>query len=511
MKKNIIRSLYRSILILTIIEFNLTSCGKLSSFDQMAKKYQSLKEQKESLVESNEAGETMKQAEEGSSLSFDFILPENIEITFLGENIFIRNYDRWQFCLYEQGAGHNTELIVDDSYLFGYQYQTHPGYVVKRIEKGQVYTGEGSDVARIEFGEEGLLYSISVFDRGTSIFSISGLQVGENAKDYLNGMKDGLWSQYEKMGRHEFLKGEDGWTLTHGTFSYGDEFYDQLSFTNELFGITYNLENEVVHHINLYKRDNADEALLALLEAPSILDINPDRYQLLVDDMDLYTSLPMDWVNHFGLDYVQRKMMDSEYGYWTYYSCDGLVVTLDGDEFHSNAELSMGGTYVLRIYDSSNAKIKEDGRGFLVEYDDEEDHIYCEVIVQMPYSEYVDSITRTVTIHQNLPYCDRLKANHLLPDDDLKTYFDYLEPGLYGRLVKKSYQIEEKDYVQIIGADIGDEYQISLWIDEEKRTLKKFYGTSVISYNLYDRNNDQGIIKEICIKREGIEKVADFQ
>lgn len=262
---------------------------------------------------------------------YDFIFPEDIQIKYFGKNVYSKTYDGWNnaafisnsYLLYNLYLENTT--IINVSKAGGYYPTAH--YI---REYDSVENREGEKIADIQFDKEGLIKEINIYGKCNDDFYITGLQVGENAKEYLNSISEGLWDRLMAMEDNYVLRGSRGHYLSHNTQKFepgvlgeSEVTIENICLSNEKLSFSYRLDGEIVDNINVFTRNDSIKDDLET----EMYDINPPFYY--IDDISIFDSTIEDWVKHFKIkrdpntgeykpyidDILYLQITEYEYGY----------------------------------------------------------------------------------------------------------------------------------------------------------------------------------------------------
>lgn len=371
----------------------------------------------------------------------DDSIPEEITMEFFGMNLLEANRPMWEkhiFSLNELGEDdyvYTTFYIGDYEVTHSYLNFENKGNFSSYI----TYNNDRSGSAQILFDENDNLSKIDIRSDMGEEFSTSFLNIGDNVNEYFEAYKSGLWK--------EFLGGETmvttrGWYLRHSTADTSDYTYDVLQVSNSDIALSYMIKDELVDYIMLTVV--GDLAVNDELETEQSI-YSLDTFDFYVYDNNIASMSASEWLEFFNFsenDELQAKYKEQ----W--------LELLDFSDEHFKKEKPETEAIVL-------LPGKEMG-AFFMYY---EDYEYKSMMLTMyPVTEAgeietSDTSNRPSSIDFSISKegffnidlyiegeCPMITSNCIMPGDNIRTFLNSYEDGLYEKIVSLS--------------DVSDEYRI---------------------------------------------------
>lgn len=403
-------------------------------------------------------------------IQYEFELPEDIEIKCFDINVYSKTYTGWT----------NYFAILTDSAYMVYDFFLGDTYVINVDKAGGVYPTEhvikyndpsglmqNDDIAIIMYDKEGLVKEINVTNTSNKNFSVTGLQVGENAREYLNSISDGLWDKLMAMEEYLVINGAGGINLWHNTQTFAagileesEVNFNYINFGNDKISLSYKLNGEIVDSINVYtKNDSIREELRT-----ELYDIEmPDYY---VDGLDLLAAKQDEWITHFQIPY------DEDAGYLPCLSDDLYV------EFRENGE-SFWAILVAKKEVTWAYSLKDQIPYPIMDYD--ESDVYCIVNGKPNGSSYEIEIYFYPLISES----SRFSYDNLGFGDNFMTFLNSYDSTAQSRLMETG---EIKSGVFTISLS---EYEGTYYAGIHREAYGNTYKSSIYDYFVaLDENNN---------------------
>ena len=367
----------------------------------------------------------------------DISIPEEITMEFFGMNLLEANRPMWEkhvFSLNELGADdyiYTTFPIGDyevmHSYLNFQNKENFTSYIT--------YGGDRSGTTQILFDENDNLLQIDIRSDMGEAFNTSFLNVGDNVKEYFESVEEGSW---EKFLSDEKPFHVQEWIVRHSTVSMPEITYDTLMIYNDDIVTSYWIKDELVYNISL----TVVGELAVNEEAETEKSVyNLDSFDFYLNGTDIATMSASDWLKFFNFSSSESHMI---------YKQKWLGI-LDFSDGHYKTKCPKGDVFVLFAGGEMGARV--------MYYEDKE---YKSMILAMhPVTKKGD--INTIDLEHNLPMisfsiskdggfnidlyiegeCSMITSNYVMPGDNIKTFLNSYEDGLYEKLVSLSDPMEE--------------------------------------------------------------------
>lgn len=193
--------------------------------------------------------------EESTELEeYAFTLPYEFSFTLWDIDIFSKNMDEWIAYFNENG-----ESIGENEWRLRYTNIRKTDYYVYSVYLRTITMKEEKLLAKIQFDENNDIFMITICGNPEkSSMNIAGLQVGDNAKDYMNQIKDGLW---DACFKRTLLESHD-YQVVRSQKKVASGLYDVQSDTKESDllwfyiqdkeTVRYTIQNDIVREIFVY-------------------------------------------------------------------------------------------------------------------------------------------------------------------------------------------------------------------------------------------------------------------
>ncbi len=400
---------------------------------------------------------------------FDISLPQEITMELFGLNLLKVNRPIWEehiFSLNELGEDdyiYTTFPIGDYEVTHSYLNFENKGNFSSYIQ----YNGT-SRCAQVLFDENDNLSKIDIISDMGKEFSTSFLYIGDNAKEYLESFKPGLWNKFLDGER---LVDEQGWYIYHSTAATPDYTYDVLQVSGRDILLSYFLKDELVDYIILTVI--GENPLNDGFEAePSIYDLN--RFDYCIYGRDIATMSAKEWMDLFNFKEYEEE--DKKFK-------EQWMSILDFSENHFKKE-------ELVEYCSTILAGNEVEADFY--YSEQTDYKFINVsmspVTETPLGDNntcdIDYGTSTLYFSINkygnlsIELCidgefPMITSNFIMPGDNIRTFFNSYEDGLYEKIVSL--------------ADPFDEYCIGPYSFQYERSSE--YEGGMISIRKFDERS----------------------
>ncbi len=367
-------------------------------------------------------------------------VPEEVTMEFFGMNLLEANRPMWEeyvFSLNELGADDYIfttfpigDYEVSHSYLNFQNKNNFSSYIT--------YGGDRAGSAQILFDENDNLLQIDICSDMGEEFSTSFLNVGDNVREYFESLKEGSWEKFLDEG-----KGIDksGWYVCYSSATTPEDPHDLLQVSNDDIVLLYRIKDGVVEHIML---SVVGELTVNGGTEKSVYDLQSFDYY--INGKDIAKMSAADWLVFFNFS-------DNDELQWMYK--EKWLEILDFSDAHFKKEKPPTEAIILFADNRMWAQV-----GYY------EDRHYKSMYLSMYssakeitslndasiYDEAVGggvlefSITEDGYINVGLTIegeCPAITGKYIMPGDNIKTFLNSYEDGLYEKIVSLPDPFEE--------------------------------------------------------------------
>ncbi len=359
--------------------------------------------------------------EDASSVSrpkeFDISIPEEITMDFLGINLLKTNRPIWEKHIFSLDDRTEEDYIIQ-FYIGDYEiFHSYLNFENQENLSATINYKENWGCATIQYDENDKLSKIDIFSDMGEEFSTSFLNIGDNVKDYFESFKTGLW---DKFLNGENIVVERGWYVRYSTAVAPEYTYDVLQVGNKDLLFSYFIKDELVHYIML--------SVVGDINRDGELETEPSIYQLdefvfYLNGIDIFKLSIDEWINSMNFTEAERKKFELGETFWA--PLDGTEVMVCG-QYKQDIEDPWGNFTFYNI----NDVVKHVTPMVGVEYSVPEDITYRSD--EIHFSIVNGCTNRKISITGE---CAEITGNYIMPGDNVKTFLNSYEEGLYETIV----------------------------------------------------------------------------
>lgn len=367
---------------------------------------------------------------ENSSASYqnesDITIPEEITMELFGMNLLEINRPMWEKYIYSIYDEREDDGMGISFPIGNYEVMhSYLNFENKKNFSASITYNNNFGASQILFDENDKLLKIDIRNDMGEEFSTSFLNIGDNVKNYFESSEKGLWDKFLKG---ETIVASQGWNVRRSTVSAPEDTYDDLQIFNKDIYISYLIKDEVVDYIIV--NVIGDIVINESEETkPSIYDL--DVFEFYIDGKAISKMSGSDWVNAFSdsfedvwREFFKFSEKNSKYGDYRKEAqtiVDGLKVWVNYTALEDHNWMA--------ISTESVSKLKNDIYT--------EDRQPCQITFMLTKDGYYNI---NLWIHGE---SSLITGNYIMPGDNIRTFLNSYEDGLYEKIMSLSDDTEE--------------------------------------------------------------------
>ena len=391
------------------------------------------------------------------------MIPEKITMEFFGMNLLETNRSMWEkyiYSIYDVGEddGIGTRIPIGNYEVM----HNYTDFDNQRCFCATLTYNNDFDSSQILFDESGKLKKIDIKRDMGEEFSTSFLNIGDNVKDYFESLKNGFWDEFLKS---ETIVATQGWNLRHTTTSMLDFTYDSLQIFNKDLYISYLIKDEVVEFIFVYVIGDIDVSQNSQMKAEaSIYDL--ENFEFYIKGKNIAEMSGGDWVDTLGgsvegiwREFFEFSEKNSKYGQYRREAgtvVDGLNVSLNYVALEERNELMIGAESVSKLKNKKHSEAP-----FRINFSLSKDGMYN-----------IDL--------QILGETSLITSNYIMPGDNIKTFLNSYEEGLFEKIMSLPEQTQEYTIGPYYFSNVGEDSRGGTMIALGKRAVGSGSGGGII-------------------------------
>lgn len=378
------------------------------------------------------------------SKNFDISIPQEITMEFFGIDLLKVNRPIWEMHIF----GINETEFDQYNYSFSEfsigDYKVNHSYLNFENEGNFSSTIDYHDMNRcsqILFDENNNLTKIDIISDMGEEFSTSFLNIGDNVKDYFESSKPGLW---EKFLNDEKITAENGWYVRRSTVTYPDYTLNTLQITNSTVHISYFIKDDLVDYILLtvVGELTLDEELLA--ETMSIYHL--DSFNFYINGADISTMSLREWMDLFNFSEFDKQAKECKDAWMDLldFSDEHFKKTEHG-EYWGSCNTTLAGTEILASF---NYNEDTEWKNIYISLHPKDSFDPTSPYFEDPISYGLISFAISRDGYFNISFyaessCPEITGDQIIPGDNIKTFLNSYEDGLYEKIVSSSNNLDE--------------------------------------------------------------------
>lgn len=378
------------------------------------------------------------------SKNFDISIPQEITMEFFGLDLLKANRPIWEMHIW---GINETEF---DNYNYSFSEFSIGDYKVNHSYS--TFGNEGNfssfidyhdmdHYSQIQFDENNNLSQIDICSDMGEEFSTSFLKVGDNVKDYFESCKPGLW---EKFLNDEKIVAQNGWRVERSTITYPDYTLNTLQLYNSNLVISYFIKDDLVYHIMLTVIGNLtlDEELLA--EVMSIYHL--DSFNFYINDADISTMSLREWMDLFNFSEFVKEEKECKDAWMDLLDfSDEHFKKAEHGEYWGSCNTTLTGTEILASF---NYNEDTEWKNIYISLHPKDSFDPTSPYFEDPISYGLISFSISRDGYFNISFyaessCPEITGDQIMPGDNIKTFLNSYEDGLYEKLVSSSSDLNE--------------------------------------------------------------------